>query len=129
LGQNFNLNIGSLGASLTDNGSPESFSLSSPTIIQNAPSSNNFDLTLTPNSTLSNDTSLASQLIFGLKLLAASGKITAGVPALSITTTVVSGSIGPLFQTSTTVNLGSVSLYQNTFPVAFGSQNVNFNVT
>ena len=69
------------------------------------------------------------KLIFGLKLLAASGKITAGVPALSITTTVASGSIGPLFQVSTTVNLGSVSLYQNTFPVAFGSQTANFSVS
>lgn len=123
LGQSFNLNVGALSPTLTDNGNPEPVSFGSPTIIQNAPASNSLDLGLTSNSTLTNNTSLDSQLKFGLRLLAGSATITV------VGTTVFSAGIGPAFKTSYTVNLGSVPIYHNTFPVAFGPQAVNFTVS
>lgn len=123
LGQAFNLNIGALSPTLTDNGSPVAFNFSSPTIIQNAPGSNSFDLGLTPSASLSNDTSLAAQLILGIRLLEASGTVTA------LGFNVTSGTIGPVFHTSTTLNLGNIPIFQNTFPVALGSKSENFSVT
>lgn len=124
LAQAFSLNDAGLSPTLTDNGNPVSFSFGTPTIIQNAPSSNAFDLGLTPETTLSNTTSLAGQLVLGLTLLKASATATA-LFGLGST----SASIGPLFHPTTTLHLGSVPIYKNTFPVTFGSQAVNFTVS
>lgn len=123
LKQVFSLNDAGLAPTLTDNGNPvSSFNFGAPTVIQNAPSSNSFSLGLTPDTTLSNETSLLAQLILGLTLLKASA--TATVIGFSTST-----SIGPLFHPHTTLNLGSVPVYKNTFPVNFGSQTVGYTVT
>lgn len=120
--QAFTLNASGLTPTLqSGNGSTVPFSFGSPTIIDN-PTSTNFSLGLTPDTTLSNDTSLGGQLVVGLRALKAT--VTIGVPGLTTT-----ASVGPLIHVKTTFGPVTIaSLYKNTFPVAFSPQNVNFSV-
>jgi hypothetical protein len=120
LQQSFKLNPGSLIPTLKNGlGSTIPFSFGSPTILDN-PTNTNFDLTLTPDPTLSNNTSLAGQLVVGLRALKAS--VTIGFPPLSTT-----ASVGPLINPKTTFGPAAfATLYQNTFPVAFQPQTVSF---
>jgi hypothetical protein len=124
--QSFNLNPGNLmGALKNGNGSTIPFSFGTPTILDN-PSSTNFNLNLTPDATLSNDTSLAGQLVVGLRALKASITVGFTVAGHNITK---SASVGPLFNPTHTFGPAPfATLYSNTFPVAFQSQNVPFSV-
>jgi len=118
--QSFNLNPGNLTGTLTNGkGSTIPFSFGTPTFLDN-PSSTDFNLSLSPDATLSNDTSLAGQLKVGLRALKAS--ITVGVPPLT-----TSASVGPLFHPTHTFGPAPfATLYTNTFPVAFQPQTVSF---
>jgi hypothetical protein len=120
--QSFNLNPGNLAGTLKNgNGSVIPFNFGTPTIVDN-PSSTNFNLNLTPDATLSNETDLGGQLVVGIRAL--KGSVTVGFPPLSKT-----ASIGPVFQAKTTFGPAPIAkLYTNTFPVAFQSQNVPFSV-
>ena len=124
LNQSFELDAGGLSPILKNgNGSVIPFSFGTPTILDD-PSSTSFNLGLTPDTTLSNDTSLAGQLVVGLRALKAS--ITVGLtPPLTTST-----SVGPLIHAKTTFGPAPFAkLYTNTFPVAFQQQNVNFSVS
>jgi hypothetical protein len=121
--QAFSLNASGLTPSLTNGlGSTIPFNFGSPTILDN-PSSTNFNLSLTPDATLTNDTSLAAQLVVGLRALKAT--VTIGFPPLSTT-----ASVGPLIHVKTTFGPATLAtLYSNTFPVAFNSKSIPFAVT
>lgn len=110
--QNFNLNASlPTGTINPDGGSSQSFSFGSPIIIPN--SDGQYSLTLDPNVSLQNDTTLAGQLMLGLKAIAASIKLTvSGVgPTLSF---------GPLIHPTTTLGPAPfATLFNNTFTVAF----------
>jgi hypothetical protein len=68
-----------------------------------------YSLTLDPNATLSNDTSLAGQLTVGFQAI--KGSINLGVTSFGF---------GPLLSAKTTFGPANLfSLYQNTFAVAF----------
>jgi hypothetical protein len=122
--QSFNLNPGNLMGTLKNgNGSTIPFSFGTPTILDN-PSSTDFNLSLDPNSTLENDTSLAGQLKVGLRAL--KGSITVGftVAGQNVTKSV---SVGPLFNPTHTFGPAPfATLYTHTFPVAFQQQTVSF---
>jgi hypothetical protein len=124
-GQTFTLTDNGLTPVLkTANGTTEPLAFGSPTVIDNAssldtsPGTIAFNLGLTPNTTLENDSSLIGQLLLALKALGIHGSI-AGI----------GGGTGPFTLFSHTFNLGSKSLYDKTFPVAFNPQTVNFSVS
>ena len=112
-GQTFDLNGSLPSATLTpQGGTPQTLNFNrGPLILDNAP--NQFSLSLTPDATLENNTSLVPTFNAGISALSAS------VGALSI---------GPLFSVSTSVPLAHFSFFNSTFPVAFGSQTVS-NIT
>jgi hypothetical protein len=117
LGQNFSLNATGLHGVL-DVGSaatPESINFGSPTIIDNVSSlglspdgSIPLSLSLSPDAMLQNITSIIPQFLASLTV----GKISAG--PLSFT----------LAKLSTTVNLATIPVYNNTFAANFQSQTV-----
>jgi len=122
--QSFNLNPGNLMGTLTNgNGSTIPFSFGMPTFLDN-PSSTDFNLSLSPDATLSNDTSLAGQLKVGLRALKASITVGFTTPVGNVT---LSAGVGPLFNPTHTFGPAPfATLYTNTFPVAFQPQTVSF---
>jgi hypothetical protein len=110
--QNFSLNA-SLPAGVInpDGGTPQNFTFGSPIIIPN--SDGEYSLTLDPNATLSNDTSLAGQLTLGIKAIAGSIKLTISGVGPNI-------GFGPLFHPTTVLGPAPfATLYNKTFTVAF----------
>jgi hypothetical protein len=69
--------------------------------------------------TLSNDTDLGFNFGVQFDVLKLSGSYDIGVDSGSL-------SLGPLFDVGTTVPLGTVDVYDNTFDLAFGSQDLVF---
>ena len=121
LGQSFNLAASGLGGVLDvgSSNTAESFSFGSPTIINNVSSlglnpdgSIPLSLDLSANATLQNITSIVPQFLASLTV----GKISAG--PLSFT----------LAHLSTTVNLATIPVYNNTFAANFLGQNVSTSV-
>jgi hypothetical protein len=127
LQQTFDLSASGLAPTLTAaDGTQEPLKFGTPLVIDNASSHNttpgpvNFTLGLTPNATLSNDTSLAGQLVLGIRALAAS----ISVPLVG------EKGVGPLINPKTTLGPAALfSLYKNTFPVAFQNQNINLSIS
>lgn len=76
-----------------------------------------FNLNLSPNTSLGNDTGLEAGLLLGIKALGVHGSI-AGA----------GGHIGPFTLFSQNIPLGSVSVFNKTFPVTFASQKTSFSI-
>ena len=111
LQQNFTLTASLLGGTITpDGGSGQSFNFGSPIIIPDSDGS--YSLTLDPDANLTNTTSLAGQVVIGLRILQGSVGFSG-----------VSTSFGPLFNPKTTLGPAPfATLYQNTFDVDFQGQ-------
>ena len=108
LAQNFSLTASLPGGSITPGGgSPEAFTFGTPVIIPN--SDGQYSMTLDPNATLTNDTSLAGQVVLGIRALKA-----------SIGFSGASTGFGPLFNPTVKFGPGSfATIYSHSFPVAF----------
>jgi hypothetical protein len=111
LEQDFNLSASLPGGTITpDGGSGQSFNFGTPVIIPNSDGS--YALTLDPDATLENTTSLAGQLTLGLRILQGSVGLSG-----------VSTNFGPLLHPTTTLGPAPfATLYQKTFAVDFNQQ-------
>ena len=111
LQQDFSLTASLGGGTITpDGGSGQAFSFGSPIIIPNSDGA--YSLTLDPNATLSNTTSLAGQVTLGLRVIQG-----------SIGASGISTSFGPLLHPTTVLGPAPfATLYNNTFAVDFQGQ-------
>jgi len=111
LQQDFSLTASLPGGTITPGGgSGQAFNFGTPIIIPNSDGS--YALTVDPNANLENTTSLAGQVVIGLRILQGSVGFSG-----------VSTSFGPLFNPKTTLGPAPfATLYHNTFAVDFQGQ-------
>lgn len=126
--QQFDMAISSLQGTITyENGESHPFSFGTDIVLTNASSYDidddqviDFTLTLDPQATLSNDTELGFNFLWNFDLLKASGSFEI------FDIEVGSFSVGPALDLGGTVPIASVDVYNNTFALDFGSQNLSF---
>lgn len=125
--QDFAMTVNSLEGTITfEDGSSQSFDFDTDITVANASSLdvNNdgiigYELELAPDVDLLNDTELGFNFGVQFDVLKLSGGYNIGVDSGSF-------SLGPVFDAGTTVPLGSIDVYENTFDLAFGSQDYVF---
>jgi hypothetical protein len=124
--QEFVMNLGGLDGTLTfENGATQNWDFSD-IALSNASSYDSdhdgiieFDLTLDQQATLENQTDLGFNMGYSVDLLKASG---------GYDVVVDSGdwSVGPVWHTGDSVDLGSINLYDSTFGLNFAAQTIHF---